>query len=133
MTLQEFNSKFIHKKGALAAARMPDGVNPNKESSGSQFYIVQGVKFKKVREGVFKKLGDENAREVEAHGEYTSEQYKIYETIGGTPHLDMEYTIFGEVVEGLDVLDKIAAVKTGRGNRPKEDVVMTIKIVKKWK
>ena len=63
--------------------------------------------------------------------EYTEEQYKIYETIGGTPFLDMNYTVFGEGIEGLDVIDKITEATVDRRNRPKEDIKMTLKIVKK--
>jgi len=118
----EFNKKFTHKKGALSAARMGDGVNPKKESSGSQFYIVQGKKTtKKELEQMSKRTG----------ATYTEEQIKEYETNGGTPFLDMNYTVFGEVVEGFDVIDKIAAVKKGRGDRPVEDIKITMKIVKK--
>lgn len=118
----EFNSKFVHKKGALAAARQPDSVNPKKASSGSQFYIVQGKTFKRAElEKVEKKNGIT----------YTEEQIKKYETIGGYAPLDMEYTVFGEVIEGIGVIDKIAAQKVARGNRPFEDIKMTIKIVKK--
>ena len=62
---------------------------------------------------------------------YTGEQVAAYETIGGTPFLDMNYTVFGEIIEGMDVIDKIAAVVKGRGDRPKEDIKMTMKIVKK--
>jgi peptidyl-prolyl cis-trans isomerase B (cyclophilin B) len=124
----EFNSKLIHKKGALAAARMGDGVNPNKESSGSQFYIVQGKKF--TKEEIDKILTAKNGRRADPIS-YTEEQYKTYETVGGTPHLDMDYTIFGEVIEGLDVIDKIAEVAKGRGDRPTKDIKMTIKIVKR--
>ncbi|MCO6499601.1 MAG: peptidylprolyl isomerase [Vicingus serpentipes] len=120
----EFNNSFIHKKGALAAARMGDSVNPDKASNGSQFYIVQGKKY--TREELDKFL-----MKREKVITYTEEQYNIYETIGGVPHLDMEYTIFGEVTEGLEVIDKIAAVDKGRGDRPKEDIKMTIKMVKK--
>ena len=120
----KFDANFIHKRGALAAARQPDHVNPNKESSGSQFYIVQGRKFTKEELDQF--IKDRNLQVT-----YTEEQYKMYETEGGTPQLDMLYTVFGEVIEGFDVIDKIAAVNTGRANRPKEDVAMTMKIVKK--
>ena len=118
----EFNPKFYHKKGALAAARQPDSVNPKKASSGSQFYIVQGKTFGKMTlEGLSKQKGIT----------YTEEQIKTYETAGGYAPLDMDYTVFGEVVEGLDVLDNIAAQKVGRGNRPIEDIKMTLTIVKK--
>ena len=117
----EFNSKFIHKKGALAAARMPDQVNPKKESSGSQFYIVQGRVF-----------GDTelDAIELRINKKFSSEEREIYKTVGGTPHLDGGYTVFGEVTEGLDVIDKIAAVKTAAGDKPVEDLKMTIEEVK---
>jgi peptidyl-prolyl cis-trans isomerase B (cyclophilin B) len=124
----EFDSNLIHKKGALAAARMGDNVNPNKESSSCQFYIVQGKSFSK--EEIDKILKGKNAKRTTPIN-YTEEQYKIYENLGGTPHLDMDYTIFGEVIEGLDVVDKIAAVDKDRGDRPKEDIKMTMKIVKK--
>lgn len=120
----EFDTNLIHKKGALAAARQPDNVNPKKESSGSQFYIVQGKRFEKEEMDKF------NSRKGNPIN-YSDEQYKIYEELGGYPPLDMEYTVFGEVIEGLDVIDKIAAVQTDRRNRPKEDVKMTMKIVKK--
>ncbi len=118
----EFNNKFIHKKGALSAARMGDGVNPKKESSGSQFYIVQGKKSTKQE---LESIGRRNGIT------YTEEQIKTYETVGGTPFLDMNYTVFGEVIEGFDVIDKIAAVQKDRGDRPVEDIKMTMKIVKK--
>ncbi|PJB14429.1 MAG: peptidylprolyl isomerase [Flavobacteriales bacterium CG_4_9_14_3_um_filter_32_8] len=124
----EFNASLIHKKGVLAAARQADNVNPNKESSGCQFYIVQGKPFSRAE--VDKIIKRKNAgREIIIS--YSEEQYKIYETIGGTPHLDMDYTIFGEVLEGLEVIDKIAAAEKDRNDRPKEDIKMTIKIVKK--
>ncbi len=117
----EFNSKYIHKKGALAAARMADYVNPERKSSGSQFYIVQG-----------KVVPPEQLTQFEAyHGkQYTAEQKEIYSTIGGTPHLDYNYTVFGEVISGLDVVDKIAAVKNLRGDKPENDIKMTVSIVK---
>ncbi len=119
----EFNTNLIHKKGALAAARQPDNVNPQKRSSGCQFYIVQGRKF--TTEEI-----EKIEKSKEGRIKYTDEQYKAYQTIGGYPPLDMDYTVFGEVIEGLDVVDKIAVVKRDRKNRPIEDVKMTIKIIK---
>jgi len=116
----EFVAAKFHKKGALAAARMPDQINPEKASSGSQFYIVQGTTV--------------TAQSLQAMSsrtgiKYTPDQIKAYETIGGTPHLDGGYTVFGEVIEGLDVIDKIAAVQTGAGDAPVKPVKMTIKII----
>jgi peptidyl-prolyl cis-trans isomerase B (cyclophilin B) len=116
----EFVPAKFHKKGALAAARMPDQINPEKASSGSQFYIVQGTIVNQ------QSLESVSAR---AGFKYTADQIKTYETIGGTPHLDAGYTVFGEVIEGLDVIDKIAAVKTGPGDVPVKPVTMTIKII----
>lgn len=124
----EFIPSLIHKKGVLAAAREGDAVNPDKASSSCQFYIVQGRKF--TRAEIDKMLKGKNARR-DNKIEYTDEQYKTYETVGGTPHLDMDYTVFGEVIEGLDVLDKIAAVEKDKRDRPLVDIKMTIKIVKK--
>lgn len=106
----EFNKNLIHKKGALAAAR---DNNPEKASSGSQFYIVQG---KAWTDGQL----DEICRRYGLS--YTPQQRNIYRTIGGTPFLDMNYTVFGEVVEGLSVIDRIASVRTNREDRPLEDV-----------
>jgi len=120
----EFNASFIHKKGTLAAARIDDRANPEKASSGSQFYIVQGRKYTREElDNILKRKGNKVT--------YSEDQYKAYETIGGTPQLDMEYTIFGEAIAGLDVIDKIATVIKGRGDRPEEDIRMTAKIVKK--
>ena len=109
----EFNTNFTHKKGALAAARMGDQGNPTKASSGSQFYIVQGKKVPAAQLGA----------------NYTPEQKTVYETIGGVPFLDTQYTVYGEITEGLDVIDKIAAVQKDGSDRPVKDVKMTIKIV----
>ena len=108
----EILPKYFHKKGALAAARLGDQGNPMRRSSGSQFYIVQG---KVVPES-----------ELKAYSRYgfvfSDEQIKTYSTIGGTPTLDAQYTVFGEVVEGLDVIDKIAKVEKDKSDRPVEDV-----------
>jgi cyclophilin family peptidyl-prolyl cis-trans isomerase len=114
----EFNTKLIHKKGALCAARTE---NPEKASSGCQFYIVQGKKCSDAELDRF----DSN-RSVK----YTTEQRNVYKSIGGTPFLDMNYTVYGEVISGLDVIDKIAAVKTAAADRPVTDVTMTVKLIK---
>lgn len=111
----------LHFKGVLAAARTGDQVNPERKSSGSQFYIVQG---KPVPQGQLDNIARTN------NMQYTPEQAAKYAELGGTPFLDNQYTAFGEVVEGLDVLDKIAAVQTGAGDRPVQDVKMTIKLIK---
>ncbi|RLD43122.1 MAG: peptidylprolyl isomerase [Bacteroidetes bacterium] len=116
----EFNKNLFHKKGALAAARLGDGQNPKKASSGSQFYIVQGKKYTNLEISTLeKRMG----RMI------SSEQKEAYSTIGGTPFLDMNYTVFGEVIEGMDVIDKIAAVKTLPGDRPEKDVKITVTVI----
>lgn len=109
----EFVPVYFHKKGALAAARQGDNVNPQKESSGSQFYIVQGKKFSDEELNAFEQRG--------LHIPFTPEQREIYKTIGGSPHLDYSYTVFGEVIEGLEVIDKIASLPTDPNNRPIQD------------
>ncbi len=156
--------KYFHKKGALSAARTGDQVNPKKESSGCQFYIVTGKvyndstllgmerqKNEQKVEAAFNALAQKHMKEVykmrkdgdeeglynlqeklfaEAQEEaakqpdfkFTPEQFEAYTTVGGTPHLDGEYTVFGEVVEGIDVVDKIQRVETDRSDRPNEDV-----------
>lgn len=107
----------LHIKGALAAARTQ---NPKKESSGCQFYVVQG---KPIPEAQLS--GIEQSKKVK----YTQAQRDLYRTLGGTPQLDNDYTVFGEVVEGMDVIDKIAGVQTQPGDRPVEDVKMKVRIV----
>ena len=118
----EFLPELVHKKGALAAAREGDMVNPERKSSGSQFYIVQGRKF-----------SDQllNMLEQKMNTKFTEKQREVYKTLGGTPHLDGTYTVFGEVISGLNVVDTIAAVKTNKdmGNRPIEPVKMTMEIL----
>ncbi|MEQ8706939.1 MAG: peptidylprolyl isomerase [Phaeodactylibacter sp.] len=112
----------VHFKGALAAARLGDRQNPQRNSSGSQFYIVDG-----------QPLTEENIQNLEQNFNktYTPEQRQRYLEKGGSPVLDGEYTVFGEVVEGIDVIDKIAAVPTGQANRPARDVRMTVKVIDK--
>ena len=124
----EFRKTLFHKKGALAAARMGDNINPAKESSGSQFYIAQGK--------VFTDAGLDSVETFRLNGrKIPAEQREVYKTIGGTPHLDQGYTVYGEVVKGLDVVDKIAAVQTSRGqdrDRPLQDVrIIKAKLIKR--
>jgi len=121
----EFNPNFIHKKGALAAARQGDQVNPKKASSGSQFYIVQG---QQLNDNQINQFESRAAMKVPGF-KYTDAQRQIYKTIGGTAMLDMDYTVFGEVVEGLDVLDKILAQPTKPGDRPVTDITMKMEIL----
>ena len=166
----EFNDNLFHRKGEIAAARMGDNVNPDKESSGCQFYIVQGKVYKEeeltldinaLYGGVRRLLQEEeysdmrqkfidaqnDPKETQKHAislsEICEEKYgmqirktisdevlKAYTTVGGVPHLDGAYTVFGRIVEGLDVIDKIASVKTGAADIPLEDIPMTFKIKK---
>lgn len=118
----EFRPEYYHKKGALAAARQGDQMNPERRSSGSQFYIVQGKKIT---------APELNSMVQSTGATYTSDQISAYQTIGGTPFLDNQYTVFGEVISGLDVIDKIAAIKTGAANRPEKDIKMTITLIEK--
>jgi peptidyl-prolyl cis-trans isomerase B (cyclophilin B) len=118
----EFNPALYHRKAVIAAARMDDSVNPMRESSGSQFYIVQGRKF------TDKELDQMVDRQV--HIKFTDEQRNVYKTLGGAPHLDYAYTVFGEVISGIEVIDKIASVPVDKNNRPLEDVRITIKLLK---
>ncbi len=121
---------FYHKKGMLAAARMGDNVNPKRESSGVQFYIVQGKVF-----------NDKSLDSVETYRlngrKIPMEQREVYKTVGGAPHLDQTYTIFGELVYGFDVLDKIAQTKTsGRqgGDKPLTDIrIRKVKLIRRYR
>ncbi len=110
----------FHFKGALSAARTSDEVNPEKKSSGSQFFIVQGFPVKE----------QDLAQAVQRSGiEYTDAQKQRYAQEGGYPFLDGDYTVFGQVVEGLEVIDKIASVPTGQADRPLEDLEMKIRVL----
>lgn len=121
--------RLYHKRGALAAARQADMVNPERQSSGCQFYIVEGRTFSdeelnSMEHRLRQMLGDPDFK-------YTDEQRITYKTVGGTPHLDGQYTVFGEVVEGYDVLTKIANVETNSADRPKEDIkIVKVRMVK---
>ena len=118
----EFRENHFHKKGTLCAARQGDQVNPKKASSGSQFYIVQGQVYDDKTLDIY----EERMGKV-----FSPKQHQAYKTVGGTPHLDGDYTVFGEVTEGLDVVDKIAGVKTGYMDVPVEPVtIKTITIEK---
>ena len=133
----EFTPTHFHKRGALAAARLGDEVNPNKESSGSQFYIVLGEKYNQGQLKQMEKQMKQNQETItfndlvtyykkEIPVGFSAEQMEAYTTVGGTPFLDGEYTVFGEVEEGLDVVDAIQNVDTDRADRPTEDIAMTI-------
>lgn len=112
----------IHVKGAVGAARQDDTRNPERKSNGSQFYIVQGAPVTEA---------ELDQWEAQKGIKYSPEQRQLYLERGGLPFLDMEYTVFGEVVEGLDVLDRMAQAPTHRGDRPSEDIRMLVKLVRK--
>jgi cyclophilin family peptidyl-prolyl cis-trans isomerase len=126
----EFNTGLFHKKGVVAAARQGDAMNPQKASNGSQFYITQGKKF---TDGGLDSLETFRLR----GRKIPADQREVYKTLGGTPHLDQAYTVFGEVISGLDVLDKIAAVPTSRAadiDRPLENIlIVKARLVKRKK
>ena len=166
----EFNPNFFHEKGALSAARLADAQNPEKASSGSQFYIVQGtvlseaelkldpVKLNTAMQQFFQNPNNKPAYDsinaywknqdmrgyqnyvlklkprieketgIIADKEVAPERLKAYTTVGGAPHLDDQYTVFGKVIQGLDVIDKIAAQPIGPEDRPVEDIPMTITV-----
>ena len=116
----EFRPSLFHQKGVIAAARMGDDVNPQKASSGSQFYIVQGK--------IFTDAGLDSVETIRLKRKIPQEHREVYKTVGGTPHLDQNYTVFGAVVRGLNVIDSIASTATNRqlGDRP----VQNVRIVK---
>ena len=170
----EFKPELFHKKGALSAARTGDQMNPEKKSSGSQFYIVQGKKYEdlelqqiedQLKMGAYVPLirnylatdaetmakvqakqqaGDQtgldsliNSIVIKLKAEnpeikefsFSEKQKEVYKTIGGTPFLDANYTVFGEVLEGLEIIDKIAQVATDKSDRPLEDVkIISMKV-----
>ena len=124
----EFRTTLFHRKGVIAAARSGDNVNPQKASSGSQFYIVQGK--------VFTDSGLDSVETFRMNGRKIPPAHReVYKTIGGTPHLDQGYTVYGEVVKGLDVIDRIAAVQTSKvqdRDRPLQDVrILKAKLIKR--
>ena len=117
----EFGEELVHIKGALAAARQPDRVNPNKASSGSQFYIVHGnTVTEEMLENIQNRKGIEYSESIE----------KQYIDRGGYPPLDYEYTVFGKVIDGLNVVDSIANVKTNRLDRPDTNILMKMQLIK---
>jgi len=111
----ELNTTHIHKKGAMSAARTPDNINPEKNSSSIQFFLVQGKPQNDMQL---------NSQENNSQKKYTKAQRDIYKAIGGAPFLDGNYTCFGEVVLGLEVIDIICALPTNNADRPSEDVKM---------
>lgn len=119
----EFKPYFFHKKGALAAAR---DNNPERASSNCQFYIVHG---KKLTEADLENVYKTRVQPVNPDFKYTAAQKEIYARLGGTPFLDQNYTVFGEVISGLDVIDKIAKVAKGPADRPLQNVRMKIRLL----
>ncbi|MCH2023822.1 MAG: peptidylprolyl isomerase [Saprospiraceae bacterium] len=117
----EFGQNYFHIKGALAAARQPDEMNPDKKSSGSQFYIVQGSSVSPIQL-------DKNERNHDIV--YTEEQRQLYYKLGGSPQLDMEYTVFGRVYEGLELIDSICYKTTDAYARPIDDIRLKVRVVR---
>lgn len=130
MVPAEFRPSLFHKKGVLAAARNGDDVNPEKQSSASQFYIVQGRKF------TDRELDSIEVVRLKGY-KLPVEHREVYKTIGGTPQLDQNYTVFGEVIKGLDVVDSIASTATSKGvdkDRPLQDIrILKARLVKRKK
>ncbi len=123
----EIKTEHYHKKGVIAAARMGDQSNPQRASSGSQFYIVQGTKYNSQSLDYIEKQIRTATKNIEF--KFTDEMRKTYEEVGGAPHLDMQYTVFGEVISGLDVVDKIAMVQTGAQDKPVQDLDVDINVL----
>ena len=118
----EFDTALFHKKGALAMAREGNDVNPKKASSSTQFYIVEGKSFTDA---------EMNRVEEQFKIKIPEDHRKVYRTLGGAPFLDMNYTVFGEVVSGLDVIDKIAHAARDKNDRPLTDIKMKITLMKR--
>lgn len=124
----EFRPGLFHRKGALAAAREGDDINPEKASSGSQFYIVQGRSW--LPSDLARLEEKKNADRPDSLAlHYTEEQKDTYWKVGGAPHLDGNYTVFGQVLEGMDVLDLIANQPTDGNDRPLTDVRMWVRVI----
>lgn len=122
----EIRADHIHIKGAIAAARQPDRINPEFNSSGSQFYLVQGKKYKP---GELKSF-ENKLRAANPDFAYTDAMVQRYAEEGGIPFLDMNYTVFGFIVEGIEIIDSIAAQNVAKGNRPIEDVKFSVEVLK---
>lgn len=127
MVPAEFKPSLFHKKGVIAAARLGDNINPEKASSGSQFYLAQGK--------IWTDAGLDSVETYRLGGKkIPAERREAYRTIGGIPHLDDNYTVYGEVIEGIDVIDKIAAVPTATLARPVDDVrIISATLIKRKK
>tara|TARA_B110000259_G_C13928330_1_gene367856 strand:+ start:71 stop:808 length:738 start_codon:yes stop_codon:yes gene_type:complete len=120
-----FDTTLYHKKGALAAARQPDGINPKKESSGSQFYIVQG---KVYTESEIMLMEKGMKRRIPGF-KFTQTQITDYTTVGGTPFLDQLYTVYGQVIKGMETVDKIANIPVDKRSRPKVNLRMKMEVL----
>jgi peptidyl-prolyl cis-trans isomerase B (cyclophilin B) len=124
----EIRRELYHKKGALAAARLSDEVNPQRESSGCQFYIVQGSVW---TDGDLDRLeGEIRTATKDAAFTFSEQARQDYTSAGGAPQLDMQYTVFGQVIAGMDVVDQLAAMETGLLDQPVENLVMDVNVVK---